>query len=425
MKNMDSQIVFEIEFPQFSDSKSFIDQCNLMITGNENIYILLKNTFDNYVHNGKIVSYKRRKIVENYLSTKLGEIDFCKSMSEDNNDLLFAKLSYNFVFSLNSPTKPVEQFDFKKAKVYQDHIDYLDYYSLKGNLFTINEPWYIKIDDIKLNVLKTQKTQRIDFSVYVKRNYIITKLIDIDKCSHEFRLVGRMGVWNWKLLWGCIHCGVLCHCSCFSQAINFNDKSEYPYIDNACEVCRQVPSTHQYCHKMYARSDFEIRYGAYVKKKSIELIYSDTLAGNELKEEKMYEREAINILREELGFKKIGEGFIIETELYRVIRSLFKDNNVIHHYHSKWLGRQEIDIYIEELKIGVEYQGEQHYKPVKHWGGTEGLAKNLERDERKRILCQQNGVVLIEFKHDEKDLINAEYVYNKIIEKISLTTAST
>ena len=47
----------------------------------------------------------------------------------------------------------------------------------------------------------------------------------------------------------------------------------------------------------------------------------------------------------------------------------------------------ELDIYIEQLKLAVEYQGEQHYRPI-YWTGTD-FAAQLTRDEEKRRACKQ------------------------------------
>ena len=63
--------------------------------------------------------------------------------------------------------------------------------------------------------------------------------------------------------------------------------------------------------------------------------------------------------------------------------------------NQKWLGRQHLDIYIPELKIAVEYQGRQHSEPVEFFGGQEAFEKNLERDARKKRLCDENGVNLL------------------------------
>ncbi|KAB2190938.1 hypothetical protein F9B44_17815, partial [Staphylococcus epidermidis] len=79
----------------------------------------------------------------------------------------------------------------------------------------------------------------------------------------------------------------------------------------------------------------------------------------------------------------------------------------------------EIDIYVPELKIGFEYNGVQHYKPVEHWGGEESLKKQQVRDKRKRQLCDQNDVKLIIIKYDEqlsKDLILSKIPVEYLVE---------
>lgn len=60
-----------------------------------------------------------------------------------------------------------------------------------------------------------------------------------------------------------------------------------------------------------------------------------------------------------------------------------------------WLGRQSIDIYIPALKIAIEYDGEQHFKPVSFGGVSVKKAKeNLKvqriRDNKKSKLVKQH-----------------------------------
>lgn len=69
-------------------------------------------------------------------------------------------------------------------------------------------------------------------------------------------------------------------------------------------------------------------------------------------------------------------------------------------YRAKWLGLQSLDIYIPSLNIGIEYQGQQHYKPVDYFGGKEKLNEQKERDLTKKKLCLKNGVKLLEWKYD-------------------------
>jgi len=114
-------------------------------------------------------------------------------------------------------------------------------------------------------------------------------------------------------------------------------------------------------------------------------------------------REAENFVREAQGLPLIGEGFLNETRLYNIIRDHYEPlgYTVIHHAHPPFLGRQELDVYIPSLKLGIEYQGRQHYDPVEFFGGEEGLRYRQELDAKKRMLCKENNILLIEFKYDE------------------------
>ena len=47
----------------------------------------------------------------------------------------------------------------------------------------------------------------------------------------------------------------------------------------------------------------------------------------------------------------------------------------------------ELDIYVEDLKLAVEYQGEHHYKPV-YYSSTDLEAQRI-KDEEKRRACKQ------------------------------------
>jgi hypothetical protein len=118
-------------------------------------------------------------------------------------------------------------------------------------------------------------------------------------------------------------------------------------------------------------------------------------------------REAENIYRNNIGAKNVGESWISETELYYCIKSKFSAFKVIHHGRPSWLGKQHLDIWIPELNIAIEYHGLQHDQPVDFFGGQDAYDKNVERDNRKKALCMENGVRLIEVRegYDLQELI--------------------
>lgn len=59
------------------------------------------------------------------------------------------------------------------------------------------------------------------------------------------------------------------------------------------------------------------------------------------------------------------------------------------------------DFYLSELNVCIEYNGEQHYKPFKYFGGEEKLKKTKKNDKIKIEYCKNNKIPLIIIKYDE------------------------
>ena len=121
-----------------------------------------------------------------------------------------------------------------------------------------------------------------------------------------------------------------------------------------------------------------------------------------------------NEVRIQLGYKKIGESWIGETSLYNIVKGIFVEDEVLMHYRPQWLEGLELDIYVPSKKLAFEYQGIQHIKPVKHWGGKEKLLVQQEHDKRKKKICEDLGIKLIYIFYDEP--LTAEYILGKIHE---------
>lgn len=118
-------------------------------------------------------------------------------------------------------------------------------------------------------------------------------------------------------------------------------------------------------------------------------------------------REAENKIREKIGIPKVGEGWVAETQLYYKIKQELPNLDVQQHASPKWLGRQHLDIFIPSISVGIEYQGEQHDRPVDFFGGQESFIQNQKRDQKKLRLCKKNGVNLIYVRagYDLQDII--------------------
>lgn len=108
-----------------------------------------------------------------------------------------------------------------------------------------------------------------------------------------------------------------------------------------------------------------------------------------------------NIAREEFGFKKVGEGWVNETLLSQLVSRLLPGEEVLRHYRPDWLSGLELDLFIPGRKLGIEYQGQQHFHEVEAWGGANALAEVKRRDATKVRLCKQAGVELVTFDYTE------------------------
>lgn len=101
-------------------------------------------------------------------------------------------------------------------------------------------------------------------------------------------------------------------------------------------------------------------------------------------------------LRKELGFNPLGQP-VSEEILYRSVGEVFGADAIMRRYRGRELQGLEIDVWVPALRLGFEYQGEQHSKHVKHWHGEDGLQRQKERDARKKAICEQLGYRIFYF----------------------------
>ena len=85
-----------------------------------------------------------------------------------------------------------------------------------------------------------------------------------------------------------------------------------------------------------------------------------------------------------------------------MLDSAFPEYNVKENHRPEWLlssnlTRLELDYYIDELKIGFEIQGRQHYEYTPYFHANyEAFEQRKLYDQEKRDLCYGNGVRLVE-----------------------------
>jgi hypothetical protein len=210
------------------------------------------------------------------------------------------------------------------------------------------------------------------------------------------------------------------------------------FEERLCHECNRATPAYRYCHEMYG-TVFVQNYGWYINKQRLEysvyssrlgsacpqeildlieinpqdywarlqgLLDGDPIAAKELEARYLQQSSKVNRaieneVRRKFGHKKIGEAWTSETILYYQIVKLFPGYDVLHHYRPDFLDGLELDIYVPALKLGIEYQGIQHYEPIDHWGGQAALERTQERDKKKREHCRIEGVRLVYFSYDE------------------------
>jgi hypothetical protein len=128
-------------------------------------------------------------------------------------------------------------------------------------------------------------------------------------------------------------------------------------------------------------------------------------------------REAENLLRERHGLPRIGEGWVSEMLMFRLIQQRFPDAEL--RAQPDWLKPQHLDCYVSSMKLGFEFQGQQHFEPVAVFGGEQGLVQTQQRDRLKAKSCRDNGVTLIRWAHHEA--LNTDVLVAKLAETVGIT----
>lgn len=105
------------------------------------------------------------------------------------------------------------------------------------------------------------------------------------------------------------------------------------------------------------------------------------------------------------GEEKV-ESFLKDNEVRFVIQYAIKNENLLC-FNERFL----VDFYLPDYNTFIEFNGEQHYKPVKWFGGEEKFKQQQERDYALRQYCKENNIKLIEIPYTEFN--NIESVLTK------------
>ena len=108
-----------------------------------------------------------------------------------------------------------------------------------------------------------------------------------------------------------------------------------------------------------------------------------------------------------------------------LLREMFPGYSIKPEYH---IGEKlRLDAFLITLKVGWEYNWEQHYEPVCFGGisfeeAQQNLRKQQERDQRKKELCEEQNITLITIKYTEE--LTKDLCYKRLKEVLNSTTTN-
>lgn len=271
---------------------------------------------------------------------------------------------------------------------------------------------FFKIKDIDLNMIKYIRGEIIK---YIKKcGAIITDrdIIDITKAETIYFIIKNISV---RDIYDChvITRNFLCYIEKYTSYIEI-DINVVPVKDlTNCNIHDLLISDISDGHMDYIIS--------YTQNCKLLDTYYHCSFGKE-------EEEGLSILEmkylESLDDKIASEG---EKKCLKILSQEFP-NNTFSKCRPKWLVNDmtgfnmEIDLYCEDLGLGIEYNGRQHYKECNNFKNFESVAKQIQRDMKKQKLFIKNGktLIVIPFYSDIKKVLTYEICKFKIYQNNKL-----
>ena len=111
------------------------------------------------------------------------------------------------------------------------------------------------------------------------------------------------------------------------------------------------------------------------------------------------------------GCLTMSKGEIKIEQILKENSISFKKQYSFDNLRSKRLLRFDFAIFKDNKLFSlIEFQGQQHFYPVAHFGGEERFIQQQFLDQQKKKYCKQNHINLIEIKYDDYNKINLQYL---------------
>lgn len=110
------------------------------------------------------------------------------------------------------------------------------------------------------------------------------------------------------------------------------------------------------------------------------------------------------------------------------ISNILNDNDIYYHREfgfddCKGVGNKKLrfDFYLPEYNTLIEYDGEQHFKPIEYFGGEEHFNILKKNDEIKNEYCKMHKINLVRIPYTLKEIEVKEIVINIIQNPVTTT----
>ena len=173
-------------------------------------------------------------------------------------------------------------------------------------------------------------------------------------------------------------------------------------------------------------SDLEVLIAELEAKKTDEKAKLEALETRILKlEQDQAEREARFLkLEQDQAEREVKKNRKFQTRCIQIAKEILNEEPIIK-YRPPFLNGLELDAFFQKYRIGLEVQGAQHRLHSTSWyKDVKKLEDIVNRDRRKRCICQDNGISLLEVWYDEKPEIVIPKRIQKIKEFVSLVSKS-
>lgn len=175
---------------------------------------------------------------------------------------------------------------------------------------------------------------------------------------------------------------------------------QYPWSHLTClHGCQKCSKTHRYSTEEYIEKvkekhgeKYDYSLTKYVRGKDDIMIICPE--HGEFKQNASHHMQGVGCpdCNESKGEKKVARILDKYNIKYERQKKFDKCKNIYH---------LPFDFYIEDYNLIIEYDGKQHFKAVKFFGGEEGYKKRQINDEIKNKFCSDNYINLLRIKYNE------------------------